>query len=274
MTPGRVVDGNFADTPPPTVGQRQEPPPLARSLSLVDRPEQPTMDSIEHLATRNASEALSIALAQADPSVRQAFLLAVIRGWAKSNIDAAERWVLGQTYMGREEALDAFFNGAVTHREAAIRFAHQISRERPAQAEAFGQALISSLGQAGDYERAAQFAAEEETSDFAIKFLTSAYRQWSEQAPEAATLSALALRTPEARSFALQSTVPVWARVDPAALAEKARDFPAGPEKTLALTVALRAWFEKDLDATYAWVARWEPTGALSSVDLKFVLED
>jgi hypothetical protein len=262
--PSRPADAKHTSARP-----RPEPPPAFTN----DEPA-PTLESIEELARHDAARALSIALGQTEASVRHAFLLATIRGWAKGDMEAAGKWVLGQAYMGEDEAWGAFFNGAVTQREDAIRYARQISSERPAQAEVVSQALISSLGQAGEYERAAQFAAENAESELAIKLLSSAYRQWSEQTPELATLSALTLKTPEARSFALQAAVPVWARTDPHGLAEKAKEFPAGPEKQLALTMALRAWTEKDFEAAAAWIMRWEPTGALSSVDLKFVMEN
>lgn len=84
----------------------------------------------------------------------------------------------------------------------------------------------------------------------------------------------MTLKDTDCRFTALQSALHVWSEADPQALAEKARGFSAGPERTFALALALRAWLEKDLDTAWAWIVRWEPTGALSSVDLDLVVED
>ena len=262
---------------PDTREPDSEPKEISTGLHVAPRgtlnDREASCSALEELAAGDPASALDSALANADENLRQALLSAVLRGWAQVDMDAAGAWALSQRSFDRRVAFAALFSGAVNQPDEALRFAREIVRTHGADAGPSSDALIAVLCLSGEYEQAGRFATEAPITR-ALDQLSTVYRQWATQAPEPAWVSAMALPDRGLRLAAMETAVHVWAQTDPNALAEKARQSAPGPERTMALTMALRAWLEQDLEAASAWLMRWEPTGTLASVDLGLVIEE
>ena len=220
---------------------------------------------------RDPAAALAEALAPANQDMRRSLLAAALRGWARVNLVAAGNWAQSQTWLEPNEAFAAVFSGAVSHPEEAMQYARELGRTYTMETGSCGDALVTALCDAGKYEQASQFGAEDATAPTAR--MTTIYRRWAQRSPESAWSSALALNDGVVRIAALEGAVHIWSQIDPQAVAELARQLPVGPERTMALTMVLRAWLDEDLDGAAAWLQRWEPTGTLAAVNLAAVLE-
>lgn len=143
--------------------------------------------------------------------------------------------------------------------EGAAILARQLAEKYPAQARDYGYALIAALQRAGEFERAASYAASD-TTETQRDLLIAAFHEWSRQQPEPAFNAATQVADAAAREIALQSVLSGWARANPESLAELAVDRPDGPEKTAALTKALREWVHRDPEKAGDWIAAHEST--------------
>ncbi|HEX2855525.1 MAG TPA: hypothetical protein VHO24_19980 [Opitutaceae bacterium] len=251
--------------------ERSEAVEPERGASTADQ--DPGSVALEELARRDPFAALASALAEADETVRRTLLVSVLRGWARADVVGAGTWILSQSYLEHKVALAALFNGAMNRPDDAIRFAREAVRANSTEANACSEALISALCNAGKFEPAALFAAND-ARQIAAGLASTIYRRWGEQAPRPAWESALTLNEPGVRVAALESATHAWSLVDSKSLADAGRQLAAGPDRTLVLTMAIRAWLDQDLDAASAWVLRWVPTGTLEGVDLDLVLEE
>ena len=136
--------------------------------------------------------------------------------------------------------------------ELAVRYVSQLAASDPESAEEYGSFLIIGLSEAGDYSRAAAWAATGAEPN--IDWLTSAYDRWAMAKPETAMLHALEIADPVRRRAAADAAIGAWAKTDPKALAESAVNFPAGQEKNLAIVAALRAWATTEPERVSEWM--------------------
>jgi hypothetical protein len=266
-----VADSADPETTAMPVAEKRQYPDCAHVSAA--RAQHDIGATIGDLARRDPAAALSAALEQTDENVRRKLLALALCGWAQADLAAAGNWLLTHSHLDRTEAWRALFKGGICQPDEAVRFTREIAHTHPEEGDALEDALLNAFCGAGAYDQAAAFAAASR-DEHSVYRLGDVYLRWSEQAPESAWHSALELKNSGTRFTALEKTIYSWSRLDPRALAEKARQTSAGPERTLALTMALRTWLDQDLDAASAWLMRWEPTGTLASVDIGLVLEE
>ena len=217
---------------------------------------------LEELAFNDPSRALAFAEAETDPELRDVLFQSALRGWAKKNPEDALAWVSTQTYLDRGVATAAVFHGAASDPENAVHLATQLSTDDPERAADYGSYLIAALDGAGEFNRAAQFAAEV-SEEYRVDLLNAAYAGWADRDPQAALTNLSRLNDPEIRRTAFDAAVSRWADHAPKAAAAYAVDLAPGHERTFALSVALRSWASADPTAAAEWINLLEPSPAL-----------
>lgn len=146
---------------------------------------------------------------------------------------------------------------AIEDPESAIAFTRQRAREDALNARAVGYAFISALQQAGEFDRAANYAITD-ASAFRRDLLIASYHEWGRQQPDLAVSSALRVSDAATRQIVLESALSGWAHTDAEGLAGFALNLPDGPEKSAALTKAMRAWLNEDPWKAGDWIAAHE----------------
>lgn len=214
-----------------------------------------TVESIQALAARDSSRALTLALAETDPQFRDELIQAALRVWADTDAMAAADWARSQTHIDRGLALAAVFNGASQHPDEAVRLGRRLAEENPEHADSYAGYLIFALNHEGRFELAANVAAAS-GAEARTNLLTAAYCTWGEHQPSHALAAAMELKDPDMRRAAFEATLGGWAKANPQELSEVAIDLPAGPDRTLALTTALRHWIDQDPATAAEWAAR------------------
>jgi hypothetical protein len=210
--------------------------------------------ALEDLATRDANRALSLARAEVHLPLRLELLRSALRGWAKSDPDAAGDWALShQSIIDKCDAVSAILTGAINDPDVAIRLFWHFSETDPGNKRNFGNSLIAALSNNGDFSRAAVFAAQGD-AQYRAEWLTAAFSSWSGYQPQIAVGEAAKLEDPDSRQTAVQAALVGWAQSDPQGLAEYAITMPDGPDKSVALTESLSSWAVNDPAAAAGWI--------------------
>ena len=210
--------------------------------------------AIEDLATRDAKRALALALAEANLRLRLDMLRAALRGWVKSDPDAAGDWALSHpSIIDKSDAATAVLTGVIQDPDAAIRLFSHLSETDPGSTREFGNSLIAALSNNGDFSRAAEFAAQG-AAPYRADWLTAAFSSWSEYQPQTAAAEAMKLPDPDLRQSAFQAALTGWAQGDPKGLVEYAISLPEGQAKTFALTESLPSWAVNEPAAAAEWI--------------------
>ena len=210
-------------------------------------------------ATSAPEQALALALAEPHRARRNLWRASALRGWAASAPEAAATWIIRQPASDdRRRDIAASFAGAATNPATAFVLAKRYAEAFPDQANAHGSLLISALADAGEFASAAGFVTDGNTGQREA-WAAQIFSRWSEQQPAVATNAATALPDPALRDVAWRAAVVNWAQNEPAALAEYARQLPAGQARTYALGEALRLWIDQDVVHASAWLDRLDP---------------
>jgi hypothetical protein len=221
--------------------------------------ERPSVGAVEALAGSDPLGALTLALAESDPQLRNDLLNAALRRWARSDPEAAAHWLQEHPTIPADLALAAVFDEASLLPERAIALAQSLSRARPAQARDYGYAVIFALNRVAEFEKAADYAVAD-SSRSRSDLIIAAYHDWGRRQPEGALVSAIHLPEASIRETAIQSVLSGWSRDDPEGLADAALNFPDGIEKNSALTKAVRAWIIKDPEKARDWILSHDAT--------------
>ena len=234
-TEERVGDSASVDDAVPAQWRRLRSAPVDDGLSKQ------LIQFVEKLAERDPAQARQLAAGEPDADLRRELWRAVIRGWARTDLGLASDWVRRQDNLPSSMAISELVFGARERPGAVVAFLQQVRREQPERSHEMTGQVVRVLGHAGDHERAAAFAAQNDEENTGI-WLTAAYKGWGYHEPESAVLSALDLADARQRGRAFRAAISGWAQVDPQGLAEMAQSFPAGPEQRFALRVVASIW--------------------------------
>lgn len=135
--------------------------------------------------------------------------------------------------------------------------AERLAVAEPERSREFAYDAIATLHASGRAADAAAFALRS-TLGPRRDLVIAAYFEWAGRESETALAAAFQVSEPAAREFAVEAVFSGWAKRDPAGLAEFARTLPAGPERTRALTKALRYWSLRDPDRAAQWISSHE----------------
>jgi hypothetical protein len=210
---------------------------------------------LEALAASDPSAALALAQAENNRLLRDQFLHAVLRGWARTAPDDAAHWALALPDPSlREAALQSVLAGAAAGSpDAAIRTGQALIAQNPGEAVGYGSHLIDALCAAGDFDAAAAVAGA--GSDGQRPFwLGEAYSKWASQDPTAAAEAASAVGDPAARTLALHGVIGGWSEADPAGAVQFATQLPDGADKSGLISQALQRWTRVDIKAASEWI--------------------
>ena len=209
---------------------------------------------LEKLATTDPQRALSLAQAEGNLKTRDTFTQAVLRGWASTAPDKAADWALNLADdNARETAMSSVFAGAVTNPDAAIRVASLAAVKDPGNAVGFGNSLIDTFCEAGNFEAASRFAGDANAGQRSF-WMAEAYTKWAALQPEQAAQAALTIADPDIRNEALHGIVGGWSGADPVALTQFIAQQPAGGERGAMLGQALQSWVRVDPVAASQWM--------------------
>lgn len=197
--------------------------------------------ALEKLAERDPLRAIRLAQSETNQRLRRQLLDAAFLGWGKTDPKAAADWILAQpeNSLDRNAAVAAVLKGAVQNPDAAVQLTQWLDQQNPEQSREYGDALIYALGQNGNYQRAADFAAAAD-GDVRAELLAAAYGNWANYQPQNAATAALAIADADLRQSALDAVIAGWGQIDPKGLADFAmNNLPDGSQKTHALSDAL-----------------------------------
>ena len=213
---------------------------------------------IEKVAEKDPQRALALATAQTNIRLRAALLRAALQGWGKTQPEAAAQWARTQTVMDPAQAITALLQGAVHDPDKAISVTTALIQNDPRRAEEFGGELISALTEAGQFDRAASFAANS-PADCRENWLLPAYSRWAEFQPQAAMANAMQIADASVRDSALNAIIVGWSPSDPQGMVEYALNhLPAGQQDT-ALQNAIGFWADSDPTAAATWINQNQP---------------
>lgn len=232
-----------------------------RCFELLAQPSTPFRNhelivAIEKLASRDPLRAIELARSEANPQFRRQLLESAFCGWGRVDADAAAEWIFSQPKNSIDvtAAVAATLKGAAENPDAAVSVARRLIQRDPDDARGFGDALIYALGENGNFQRAADFAASGSDNSRA-EWLASAYGNWANYQPQAAAQSAMQLENADMRCAAIDAVIPAWAQTDPKDLAEFARNYlPEGDQKTRALSDALISWAASNTADAANWI--------------------
>ncbi|HEU6449755.1 MAG TPA: hypothetical protein VFV23_15100 [Verrucomicrobiae bacterium] len=247
--------------------------PDSRCLELFAQLPAPERDAelisaIEKLAGTNPLRAVELARAEKNLRLRDQLLNAAFRGWGKMDAHAAANWILSQTpdAFDRNAAIASVFSGAVNDPDAAVQLAQRLVQQYPDNARDCGDALIYALAQKGNFESAADFAADGDNPQLRTEWLAAAYGSWANYQPQTAAASASGIADETARADALNAVISTWGPIDPEGLADFAENnLPAGDQKTRALSQALIFWASSNPLAAANWINHLGPSSDFDS---------
>ncbi|MGC4072793.1 MAG: hypothetical protein QM760_09780 [Nibricoccus sp.] len=240
---------------------------LRNSIASISSPadEAGALTSLRLLAATDSARALEIAQSAPTPRQRDEFVRAVLQGWASADPLSAARWALANVRLGeRRVAVEALFEGAIAHPDAAIEAANLLCASDPLLQSDHGNALVSAFARAGRFDLATQFATTS-PGEFRAYWLSTAFSRWAQYQPDAAIAAAGELADSASRKDALQGIIAGWAMSDPASLVTRADKFPAGETRTAALRDGLQQWVSLDPVAAAAWMDRLDPSRELDA---------
>ena len=215
--------------------------------------------ALEELAAHDPLKAVALAQNETNSILRQELLRAALRGWGRTDPDAAGRWALKQTSVECDKAVAALLVSAAQHPADATRVAQWLFQEKPELKRLYGRFLVSGLNQAGLFESAAAFALTGGPG-YSDEWIEAAYSDWAAHQPQVAAAAATSLNDAVLQNAALQAVISGWAPSDPRGLAEFALHWPAGSARNSALSESLRIWASTNPVAAAQWIAHLEPS--------------
>ena len=210
---------------------------------------------LERLAASDSKRAMELAQAEENLKFREELVHAALRGWGGVAPMDALTWALALPKPGEREAAVAIaFAGAIAaNPEEAMRAGKRLIAQGPNNAAEYGCRMIDSLCDAGNFDKAVQFAGGGESTQ-RESWMGLAYSRWAALQPEEAAKAASELVDPEVRNQALHGVVGGWAQADPAALTQFLTQLPAGGDRGVMLGQALRSWVNLDPEAASRWI--------------------
>lgn len=219
-------------------------------------------EAIIEKARANPLVAVAMASKEEDEATRRAMFEATLKIWGASDPDAAAQWVLGQNFIAFDSAASALFAGAAANPAAAMETARTMMEKRPEFAQETGSRLIRALGEKGEYETAAAFAASC-GEDVRVELIEESFARWAASDPAQAAEAAMALEDQGDQTMAFSSAVSIWAESDPKTLANYSLTLSEGSAQTAALNEAMQAWAIDDSASLEIWLAALDPATAL-----------
>jgi len=209
---------------------------------------------LEQLAKTQPEQALQRALAERNLSLRAQLRLAVLRGWAATNPEAAAEWAIGRSVTEREGCFEALMAGASAQSAAAEKIALMFSARESDRAPEYTLALVDALGEVGSFRDAVKFVSELPATTQPLQAMNRAFSLWAAHDPERAAKAIDSIAEASMREEAFRGFVIGWAEADPAALAKYAVELPAGDRRVLSFANALPRWLDADPEAAAVWV--------------------
>jgi len=233
---------------------------------LLAMPATPARDdeliaALEKLAEQNPMRAIELAQSEMNQRRRRQLLAAAFLGWGKTDAKAAAAWILAQPEDGlnHNAAIAAVLKGAVQNPDAAIQLTQWLDQQNPEQSREYGDALIYALGQNGNYQRAADFAAAA-GGNVRTELLSAAYGNWANYQPQNAAASAMGISDADARQSALDAVIAGWGQIDPKGLADfTMSNLSDGSQKTHALSDALVLLAGDNVADAANWISQFSP---------------
>jgi hypothetical protein len=273
MLPENAPQVQVQANPPAVSSQAVEPvntvaPPKAENLGkrweeLSALPRTPAGESelaalIEKMAEQDPQRAIALAAAQTNLRLRAALLRSALKGWGTTDPEAAAKWAQSETVMDQAQAINALLQGAIQSPDKAIGVTAALIQNDPGRATEFGGDLISALTEAGQFDRAANFAANSAPNS-REDLMLPAYSRWAEFQPQAAIASAMQIVDAGVREAALNAIIVGWSPSDPKGMVEYAQNnLPAGQQNT-ALQNAIGFWADSDPVAAATWINQNNP---------------
>lgn len=255
--PAEVIN---ADAPPRT----ENPEDRWRELSA--QPRTPAGEAemaalIEKMAKQDPQRALSLAAAQTNLRLRAALLRAALKGWGTADPEAAAAWAQTETVMDPAQAINALLQGAMQDPNKAVSVATALIQNNPNRAGEFGVDLVSALTEAGQFDRAANFAINSAPAN-REDLMLPAYSRWAEFQPQTAIDNATQIADPGLRAAALNAIIVGWSPTDPKGLVDFAQNNLSGGEQDFALSSAIGFWADTDPLAAAIWINQNNPGAA------------
>lgn len=212
-------------------------------------------DALEKLAMADPGRALALAQAEGNLKLREQLMQAALHGWARSSPLDAANWVMALPDSGRRDAelATVFAGAAATSPESAVATAKTLMQQNPGDSVGCGSRLIDALCDSGNFNAAADFAANSDRNGRNF-WMGQAYSKWASYQPQDAAQAAQALADPDVRNQALHGVVGGWAEADPAGLVQYLAQFPAGGDRGQMLGQALSSWTQNDPVAAANWM--------------------
>lgn len=227
---------------------------LSRNLG-TPAGEQAMARALEELSPADPQHAISLAAHENNFRLRTALLRAALTGWGKTDPEAAAAWVESQTLIERGDAIGALLQGAITNPERAIDLVNSLLRQAPQHSAEYGGKLISAFTEAGQFERAANFALTAPVQN-RQDWMLPAYSRWAEFQPQAAAASAMQLPDPADQAEAMNAIIIGWAPSDPKGLIEFAKKNLTASQQNAVVARAIGFWASSDLVAAATWIGQ------------------
>jgi len=262
---------SFPSKPSEPIAENSVTPPKTKSLQnrwdeLSRQPGTPAGENelaamIEKMAEADPQRAIALAAGQTNLRLRAALLRAALKGWGTTDPEAAAKWAQTETVMDRAQAINALLQGAVHDPDKAIGVTTALIQNDSSRASEFGTELISALTESGQFERAANFAANSAPNS-REDLMLPAYSRWAEFQPQAAMASAMQITDPELRDTALNAIIAGWSPTDPKGLMDYAQNNLPPGQQSSALSSAMGFWADSDPIAAATWINQNNPGAA------------
>jgi hypothetical protein len=213
---------------------------------------------IEKMAESDPQRAIALAAAQTNLRLRAALLRAALKGWGTTDPEAAAKWAQSETVMDRGQAINALLQGAVQDPDKAVSVTTELTQNDSSRAGEFGADLISALTEAGQFDRAANFAVNS-PANCREDLMLPAYSRWAEFQPQAAFASAALIADPDLRDTALNAIIVGWSPTDPQGMVEFAQNNLSAGQQDSALSRAIGFWAGSDPIAAATWINQNNP---------------
>ncbi len=213
---------------------------------------------IEKMAEQDPQRAIALAVAQTNLRLRAALLRSALEGWGMTDPEAAAKWAQSESVIHQAQAINALLQGAVQDPDKAVRVTVTLMQNDSSRASEFGGDLISALTEAGQFERAANFAASGPASS-REDWMLPAYSRWAEFQPQAAVASAMQISDPGLREAALNAITVGWSPTDPKGAVDFAQKNLPPEQQSAALSSAIGFWADNDPIAAAAWINQNDP---------------
>jgi hypothetical protein len=212
-------------------------------------------DALEKLAAANPGRALALSQGEGNLKLREQLLQAALHGWARNSPLDAANWVMALPNSGRRDAelATVFAGAAAANPQAAVATAKTLIQQDPSAAISCGSRLIDALCDSGNFNAAADFAANADGNG-RNSWMGQAFSKWALYQPQEAVEAAQAFTDPDIRNQALHGVVGGWADADPAGLVHYLAQFPAGADRGDMLGQALKSWTQNDPVAAVNWI--------------------